>query len=122
MKSLIDELEAMAKKATTGQWRYDYGNWEVEKASGRNPVCSIDNDMDEDFPRLVLGHNDGEHIALANPENILKLCAMVRDAERVLEIISKYCECDGTYEPCECSTAMSISASKALKKLRGEAK
>lgn len=95
----IKEIEILADGATPGPWKYDWGNWEVEKSEGRNPVCRFDCDDDlKWFPRLVEGHSDGEYIAAIDPTTIKELITerkqlvAIADIAEVFEDLPCYCE------------------------------
>jgi hypothetical protein len=79
----LDNLEALAKAATPGPWRYT-----------ANGIIGSDAMPDEQF--IVLWDDDGRNrfndypfIAASNPETILALIDLVREMGEVLENLEK---------------------------------
>jgi hypothetical protein len=102
----LEKLSALAKAATQGPWRYDYGNWNVEcRSKGeyevpstgekhslwRATICQTNYEC-EVRPRFANAHEDGEFIAAVSPDTVLSLISRiesleerVREAEAVIE-------------------------------------
>lgn len=100
----IQKLEELAKAATPGPWRYDWGNWDVECANKnyyRYSICGLDisdraicfgSEEGEEKKKLsdhAYGRttSDGEYIAAANPDVILRLLEVIKRQERSLRNI-----------------------------------
>lgn len=93
----LDKLEQLERAATPGPWKYDWGNWAVERqapgqACHRDDVCSLTgfgiHAPTEEWPSReiqVAGNpHDGDLIAEARNQ-LPELLSYVRRLERVAE-------------------------------------
>lgn len=78
----IDELEKLAKAATPGRWRKDRGDSRIwlEGYWGDQDVYFIQPSYSGKAE--YRGLQDSDFIASANPDTVLKLCAVVRAAKK----------------------------------------
>jgi hypothetical protein len=129
MTSILEQLDEAEKNATPGRWKYDWGNWEVEKEEGRNPVCTTDNNPASPFPdmpdyqtRLVSGSTDGEFIALMR-NNIHSLIDIAKAAKTLSQFLKR---CGMQYAVVSidgvetAQTNLTREIDEALAKLEGE--
>lgn len=89
MTNLIDQLEAAAKAATPGPWKrdnYDRPNMQII-ANGNEVIVFHHSHERQEAARVVPNH---QYIALANPDTILKLIAVVRAAEELSDLLDSF--------------------------------
>lgn len=82
---LAQSLKAAAEKATPGPWEVEFGE-EIYATDG------VDN---EQVAIATLDSRDADHIALANPANVIALVeALEKAQQRIVELDRKNCELD----------------------------
>lgn len=120
LKSLTTKLRELASKATPGQWAA-YNN--LSQIDSDNGLTVLEMD-DNDGISLSVSEADFNHMAAANPENILRLLDALEEVEKALEEIDRIAP--GTRqirgydkdEQREYAEALN-GVSEALSKLRG---
>lgn len=76
------EIRERLEQATPGPWKYDWGNWEVEREENRSWVCDLHDPLEEGFKSEVQPSCNGEFIANAPTDiaNLLKEREVLREA------------------------------------------
>lgn len=127
---LLDEMEATAKNATPGPWRWHSDDtlisdsikaWIILTSSSHNRTPFIAESVPGGcINRLDVNGPNAKFIIAANPENILKLCAMVREAENVIADAHDFALAVDRRESFQEAVKVVLKTGEALKKLRGE--
>lgn len=87
MANDLDEIESAARAATSGRWFYDVGDESIlslqDEGSHTVTVVCVRGEGENVF--LDIDREDAHHIAMANPDAVLKICAKVRQLRAALK-------------------------------------
>ncbi len=100
----LSDMQAIAARRTSGKWKYDSGNWEIEQEKTRNSICNFSGLDKADGTSLAGNPYDGEFIAMcSNNWNALM---------KFVDTVQKWCAED----PCDSYSEVLHSALKELEK------
>lgn len=91
IKSWLNERKAIAGKAARGEWRADWGNVQVERASDRMPICDgVSNwDLSSRQDHIPNFRDTLDHIADAHNSQPRLIAAL----ERSVKTLERACIC-----------------------------
>ena len=119
LKQLRTEMRAASEKATSGPWESDQCGdvWSTTAPKRYEEWAEAYLFRTIGTTRTGPDPGDAKYIALANPANLKRLLDALDAAERAFSHIAATCQCEESYELCDCSTSMKRAARAALKAL-----